>query len=1321
MKKKIFSALFLALCIGLLVAALSSWHFEKLDTIVRLEIEKYAKENLPVNIQIESTSVQLLPVSLAVQNIVIDPKKEMASKIKPIKIESIRLQPNLFHLLWGRFTIKKLAIHNTAVIANIPNETQGESVIDLDKILNSIPIQQLDLSETDLDLTFKVPSGTYKVFAVKLNAKVVNDIRSIMCKLKTESLTVTSNKEGVTEKAAFETQFFLTNKNLVLSDFKFQEKNSFILASGSTQHDLKKKKIVSSNINVRLQTNIRKIESLLKVFLKNEDLSAVAMIDGQLRGDTLLTSAGVNQFNLQSDISLVNFSIENFHIGEIQAEGIFNSQKNTVIANRVRMNSPGVKALISDFKMNLDELSFQDVKVDLQQFELHDYLKYAIRQDIPAYAHATGSVVCAGTFKSFNIKCPGSLKAHDAKVNSSGKNQIIAVDSISGDGTVSVDANQVNYTVALKTPTSQGRSSGTINYKTGFNIDFETPQLSLDEIKKISALELGGVAAIKGSTQGNSKSAVFEMQIDAKNGSLDGYKLGDLSTKLNFKTGVLYFNKMQGTLSSSRYLGNLEVDLNKEWLSGKIQVPFVDLAVAQESIRKQLDIPFPVTGTGSAIVNLDSPLDAKKLSFKVKSRIYNAVVDQQHVDTIDVDLQSSLGQIEFKQLVAEEKKSRVIFTGKLDLTERVYGIDFKSDTIYLDDIDYTQALTSSTKGVFAVDGKIRGPLSKPELDVKFSSDLFQISGQRLSPLQGGLIANPQKITLDIKGPENLSLKYRDFSNASDVQIEGQIEKINLAPFLTNLMKLETLEDYEIFTTSKFNLKLNKKDRSMISGYIFIPEIRMVFQKNEMRNEKEMTFFLSNSRFNFSPFVISGESGSLTMRSSNSDKPFDMQITGSIALSYLQIFAPFLETLEGRISLNLKVQSDFKKVTFMGSAFIDDGFVKLPQIPHAVESLDVDILFNQDQLIINSMKGRFASGQLYGDGKILIKGPKDIPTFLNLHLESVDLNIPNGVRTKGNANLQLSGQWLPLTLAGTYDIYDGLISKELTGGDSSSSNPHEIFLPPDLRDTLSSPIRLDLTITPLVPLKIKNTMIDGKIEGQIKVVGDPSSPVLAGTISLVRNSQIKFQDVTFKAVDSSFAFKGQEPPDPEIYLLADTRYKNHDIEMLIQGTASRPKFKLSSSPSLSEPEIISLLTLGTTPQEQEAQAQQLANSTQAQQRRSSVEFRSDLFSKIPLSKEFKERFGVDVKFSPTFDSESNVAAPKVSVGYQVSEKVTATGSVQGGTESRAEANVRYDLNRNFGARFSVQTENYEENNQLRGNIETPPEILGIGLDYRKEFK
>jgi translocation and assembly module TamB len=324
-----------------------------------------------------------------------------------------------------------------------------------------------------------------------------------------------------------------------------------------------------------------------------------------------------------------------------------------------------------------------------------------------------------------------------------------------------------------------------------------------------------------------------------------------------------------------------------------------------------------------------------------------------------------------------------------------------------------------------------------------------------------------------------------------------------------------------------------------------------------------------------------------------------------------------------------------------------------------------------------------------------------------------------VNTIGNADLKLTGKWLPFKLSGTYKVIDGLITKELSGDEVEKENAHVIFLPPVLRAEDTSPIDLDLQITPTTPIKIKNSLVDGKIQGDIHVAGAPQSPILGGNVSFTKFSQIIFRDVTFRVRDSSIILNNTNPPNPSLYILADTRYKGYDIEILVQGTAEKPKFNLTSQPALTQPEIISLLALGYTTNEQNVVNNANNPNNTGANADQSLQVGTGVFGQNPLGKEFKNRFGVDVQFSSRFDSNSSVAVPTIGFSKRISERTSFVGSVQTGKDNRADGKIRYELDRGFAATMSLQSQGREEANQVRGN--NISDILGIDLEFRKEFK
>lgn len=1332
MRKKIFLSSFIVFCIAVLVTALGSWHVEKLDTFIRVKIASFSKKNLPVYIFPGRTEIQLLPFRLTVNDIQITPQKDLSEKVKPLHIKQVTVSPSFLHLFIGKLHLSSLTVDGTQLELHFPLESDGPEIqIQLDKILRSIPISQIKIEHVDLSLKLSGKEESYAIKANDISALATNDVSSLALKLKTSKASVNRDDMSLVKDIGLETHFFLTSKNLILSELKIKEGNSFVLASGSTQHNLLKKTLRSANMNVRVQVDAARARTAYDLIKKPEEPNPLSEINGTLRADAQIKSTDAKNISAWVGANIDDLQIAKFKVGDIQLNGEFQSESQNVTVKKATIKTPGIEGEVENLKTNLKELTFSDAKVLLKKFELYKFLDFALNSKIPADARITASLTCSGNFKEFNISCPGSAMGENLFVNTSKKDPIISIPKAWVEGSVNVNAKEVSYKAQLRTEKSRGSSQGVINYENGFNIQYDASHLDLDEIKKISVLELKGSGTASGSTQGNSDSAVFTIDFDGKGLEMQKYQLGDASLTLSYKSGHLFANKLQGSLVSSRYLGQLDVDLNDNTITGKVQFPFIDLAVVKEAIKANLDIPVVLAGSGAAVVNLDSPLNPDKLSFTAKARLYNCMIEGQHFDTADADISSTLGQVKLNSVVLEEKNSNLVFTGGLDLEKKTYAVLFKSQRYYLDDFYAMKFINTPSKGTFALDGTINGPFNNPAVDGKFSSGNFSIAGQSLSPINGAMQFHSSKKIINVTGPKDLKLSYKDLASSPDMQIEANMNQFNLAPLLTSLMGTKQLDDYVISTSSNLNLRINKKDYSKVNGYIHVPTISLQFQKTELKNEKEISLFLTQGKLNFSTFILSGKTGKLEFKSSaNSVSPIDLQISGLFSLSFAHIFAPFLETIEGLASVNLRMRGDYNKIHFIGSSFIDDGFIKLAEIQHAFEDVKVDVLFNQDQLVINSIKGKFASGQVVGDGKVLIKGKKDLPVNINLHLSNIDLNLPAGVNTKGNADVQLTGKWLPFTLAGTYQVYDGLVSKELGGGEASTVNPHEVFLPATLREETLSPILLDMNIVPTSPLKVKNSIIDGRVAGSLKVTGNPASPTLGGNFTLTKNSQVIFMDIVFKVRDSSFVLNNTTPPNPGLYLVAETRYRGYDIELLLQGTAEKPRFKWSSSPSLTEPEIISLLTLGTTTSTQisntttntspTAPTTTTTNNSDLGSQNSQQQGGAAIFSQNPLSKELKNRFGFDIQFSSRFDTANNVAVPKVSIAKQLNERTSLIGSYQTGRDAQSNYTVQYQLNRDFSTSANIQTLRQDDpgvtNNNLRQN-----EILGIDFNFRKEFK
>ena len=110
------------------------------------------------------------------------------------------------------------------------------------------------------------------------------------------------------------------------------------------------------------------------------------------------------------------------------------------------------------------------------------------------------------------------------------------------------------------------------------------------------------------------------------------------------------------------------------------------------------------------------------------------------------------------------------------------------------------------------------------------------------------------------------------------------------------------------------------------------------------------------------------------------------------------------------------------------------------------------------------------------------------------------------------------------------------------------------------------------------IEIKNNVADAYLSGQARITGDDKSIGLVGTISVDRG-KMSFLDNEFELTEGTIKFADEQRALAIFDVNAKTRVKGTDIYLNLRGTSDDPEMILTSIPSKSETDIVSLLTLG----------------------------------------------------------------------------------------------------------------------------------------------
>ena len=203
--------------------------------------------------------------------------------------------------------------------------------------------------------------------------------------------------------------------------------------------------------------------------------------------------------------------------------------------------------------------------------------------------------------------------------------------------------------------------------------------------------------------------------------------------------------------------------------------------------------------------------------------------------------------------------------------------------------------------------------------------------------------------------------------------------------------------------------------------------------------------------------------------------------------------------------------------------------------------------------------------------------------------------PGVFEVEADMALAVTGDQDNLTIKGNISIVDGRYVQPL-------SVAKAIFLPKVDRED-SPPFwkgipylertRLDISIATAGEMQVKNNLADLGLSGRLTLTGVLDDPRLDGIVRVEEGSfRIPFLRGSFNVTSGTIYFdKDEKPPydTPRIEIVAETVFvesgqseQEHTITLTLLGPLSDVQFDLTSDTGLERTEVVSLLTIGRTP-------------------------------------------------------------------------------------------------------------------------------------------
>jgi translocation and assembly module TamB len=431
--------------------------------------------------------------------------------------------------------------------------------------------------------------------------------------------------------------------------------------------------------------------------------------------------------------------------------------------------------------------------------------------------------------------------------------------------------------------------------------------------------------------------------------------------------------------------------------------------------------------------------------------------------------------------------------------------------------------------------------------------------------------------LQVKGQTSLHGNF-------DTQANVVLTSLNIAPFLRAFHVQSVSGNSSIGGT--INVAGPLRQPKQFSGDAEIDQFNVTLQGIALQAEGPLRASLHEEVLRLTQVHITGPDTNMEVTGTaalTGTQSLAIVGNGSVNMKLAQTFDPDI-TSSGHLDFNVDASGTLTQPSFSGRVHLTDVGLALKDLPNGISKLNGNLVFDQNRLQVQDLVGTTGGGQLKFAGFLTYQQG----VYGDFTATGKDIRVRYaGISATADTTLHLQGTENNMLLGGSVQITRFIIGPNV---DFASFTPSPAAnVPPD-PSAPSSHVRLDIHIFSAPQLDFQNSYAQLAGSVDLRIRGTLAQPAILGKINIT-DGTANFAGTTYRLQHGEIFFTNPVMIQPIIDIDATTRVEEYDVTIGLHGSLNQLRPTFRSEPPLPQADVISLLALGRTQEEQALYSQQ----------------------------------------------------------------------------------------------------------------------------------